>query len=187
MICRIWVRRSLGIRSRCPFRIRPFSTLRSGGHSFRYSGHPWKITSFRWLSTISWLVWFRISSNLAGLAGGMFVIALTSRRGTPWCPSGGSMQKTLERALAITFVFPWMYLVSTLYLAIFSRSLWSHGDALGMVFFQMLSSGLWSVSMTTLLRKMWWLSLSREGPTSSKKLSSMLLYRDSVSLGDLLA
>lgn len=97
------------------------------------------------------------------------------------------MQKTLERALAITFVFPWMYLVSTLYLAIFSRSLWSHGDALGMVFFQMLSSGLWSVSMTSLSRKMWWLSLSREGPTSSKKLSSMLLYRDSVSLGDLLA
>ena len=28
----------------------------------------------------------------------------------------------------------------------------SRGDALGMVFFQMLSSGLWSVSMTTLLR-----------------------------------
>ena len=50
------------------------------------------------------------------------------------------MKQTLERASAITFVLPWMYLISTLYLAIFKRSLCRRGDALGMLFFHMLSS-----------------------------------------------
>ena len=72
---------------------------------------------------LSWLVWFHISSNLAGQAGRVFVIAFTSRRVTPWSSSGSSMQQTLETASAIMFVLPWMYLISTLYLAIFRRSL----------------------------------------------------------------
>ena len=52
---------------------------------------------------LSWLVWFHISSNLAGQAGRVFVIAWTLRRVTPWSSSGGSMQQTLERASAIMF------------------------------------------------------------------------------------
>ena len=130
MICSIWVCRSLRVRGRCPFRIRPF---------FRHKDLLWNSRILLGLKDIhldtqatlgewhlsdgwlSWLVWCHISFNLAGQGRRVFVIALTSRRVTPWSSSGGSMQQTLERASAITFVLPWMYLISTLYLAIFRR------------------------------------------------------------------
>ena len=67
------------------------------------------MTSFKWLTAISWLIWFRISSSLAGLAGRVLVIAWTSRRGTPLYSSAGSTQQTLERASAMTFVLPLIY------------------------------------------------------------------------------
>ena len=115
MICSMWVCRSLRVRGRFPFRIRPF---------FQHKGLLWnsrillglkgihldtQATLGEWhLSDgwLSWLVWFHISSNLAGQAGRVFVIAWTLRRVTPWSSSGGSMQQTLERASAIMFVFP---------------------------------------------------------------------------------
>ena len=48
------------------------------------------------------IVQFRISSNLAGLAGKVLVIASTLISGTLWFLSGDSMQQTMERASAIT-------------------------------------------------------------------------------------
>ena len=101
IICNICGRSLLGITRRCLLRTRPFSTLRSSlkfqnslkswGHLFRYSGQPWCTTSLRCASMTSWSVHCHISSSLAGLAGRVLVMALTSSKGTSSSLREGSM------------------------------------------------------------------------------------------------
>ena len=100
IICNICGRSLLVITRWCLLRMRPFSTLRSSlkfqncfmfwWHSFAYSGQPWCKTP-RWASTTSSSVHCRISSSLAGLAGRILVMALTSSKGTSSSFRGGSM------------------------------------------------------------------------------------------------